>query len=346
MKFPWQKAEHRQDQDYSDAVVKALLAVAGGEVASGLTAGVEICSGQWQRAFASADMTPGPVADMLRPHLGYIGRSLVRRGEVVFQIDAEGGQIQLLPATTVTVHGGASPSTWTYELTLSGPSELRTRTLPANLVLHLFYGTDAANPWKGLSPIEAASTTRKLLDNIELRLAQETGGAVGNVIPVPNLESSAQLQTDLQGLKGKTVLVESTSTGWSGGATMGVPSGDFTPRRIGASPPEVLAKLRRETEQSLLASCGVPITVLDASQGSASREAFRQFLHLTIGPIARQLAAQIQKAFELEEFAFSFDRLMASDLSGRARALQSMVNASVPLDKAMALSGLMEQDDD
>ena len=341
MKFPWTKAENRE-QDYTDAVVQALLAVAGGDVASGLTAGIEICSGQWQRAFASADMTPGPVAEMLRPHLGYIGRSLIRRGEVVFQIDAEGGRLQLLPATTVTVHGGANPSTWTYELTLSGPSELRTRTLPANLVLHLFYGTEAANPWKGLSPIEAASTTRKLLDNIELRLAQETGGTVGNLIPVPNLESTAQLQTDLQGLKGKTVLVESTSTGWSTGASQGVPSGDFTPRRMGANPPEVLAKLRRETEQSLLAAAGVPITVLDASQGSASREAFRQFLHLTIAPIARQLAAQIAKTFELEEFAFSFDRLMASDLSSRSRAVGSLTQAGMSLEDALKAALLTE----
>ena len=246
MKFPWTKAENRE-QDYTDAVVQALLAVAGGDVASGLTAGIEICSGQWQRAFASADMTPGPVAEMLRPHLGYIGRSLIRRGEVVFQIDAEGGAtLQLLPATTVTVHGGANPSTWTYELTLSGPSELRTRTLPANLVLHLFYGTEAANPWKGLSPIEAASTTRKLLDNIELRLAQETGGTVGNLIPVPNLESTAQLQTDLQGLKGKTVLVESTSTGWSSRSKPGSPERRLHPpahgRKSPGSPGEAAAR--------------------------------------------------------------------------------------------------------
>ena len=117
------------------------------------------------------------------------------------------------------------------------------------------------------------STTRKLLDNIELRLAQETGGTVGNVIPVPNLESSAQLQTDLQGLKGKTVLVESTSTGWGSGSSHGNPERRLHAKAHGReSARKSWRSCGAKLSKSLLAACGVPVTVLDASQGKCQRE--------------------------------------------------------------------------
>ena len=128
---------------------------------------------------------------------------------------------------------------------------------------------------------------------------------------------------------------------WGEGGSQGVPSGDFTPRRVGADPPEVLPQLRRAAEQSLLAACGVPTTVLD-SNSSAGRESFRQFLHLTIAPVARQVSGQIQAAFELDSFAFTFDRLMASDLSGRARSFGQLVSGGMAIERAAALSNLLE----
>ena len=81
MRWPWTKLETRQDTNYADAVVKAILAAAGGEVAAGLSAGVEIAAGAWQRAWSSADVHPvGPVADMITPHLGFIGAQSGRKG--------------------------------------------------------------------------------------------------------------------------------------------------------------------------------------------------------------------------------------------------------------------------
>ena len=348
MKFPWSSSkplEIRQDVAYTDVLVKALLAAAGGEVATGLTAGVEICAGQYGRAFQSAELTPaGLVADAIRPHLGFIGRAMIDRGEAVFEISFD-RQLTLTAASTVTVEGGADPRSWVYRLTLPGPSEMITRTLAADRVLHLVYARAAERPWRGVSPIAASGTTKKLLENMEYRLAQETGEAVGWLIPVPNVQSTDQLQTDIRGLKGQVTLVESTGQNWGTGPT-GAPAGDYLTRRIGADPPAVLSKLRREAEESILAAAGVPITVLTGGQGTAAREAFRQFLHLTVGPVALELAAQVADAFELPEFAFSFDRLMASDLSGRARAFQSMVGGGMDLAKAAAIAGLMEADNE
>ena len=345
MRLPWSsKPETRADQGYTDAVVRGLLAAAMGDVVSGLTAGVEIAAGQWGRAFASADISPGGVvADIFKPHLGLIGRELVKTGQAVFELAIEGGRVSVIPASTVSVTGGPDPSTWRYELTLAGPSGSTTRRLPADRVLHLTYAKAAAQPWKGISPIEASGTTKKLLDNLEKRLAQETGEAVGHLLPVPNVESTGQLQDDIRGLKGQVTLVETTAQAWGAGTT-GSPKTDYGLTRVGADPPDVLRGLRRETKQSILAACGVPVAVLGGGQGTASREAYRQFLHLTIAPVALAIAGQVEEVTG-QPFALSFDRLMASDLSGRARAMQSMVNGGLPVERAAALAGLMEPEE-
>ena len=89
---------------------------------------------------------------------------------------------------------------------------------------------------------------------------------------------------------------------------------------------------------------GVPVSVLGGSTASAARESYRQFLHGTIQPVAKDIALQVNEAFGTS-LSFDFSRLFASDLSGRARAFQSMVNGGLSTDKAAALAGLMEPDE-
>lgn len=338
--WPFRKAETRS-ADYTDLMVAQLIAGAKGEVAGGRTSAIEIAAGHWQRAFASATVTPsGVLGDALAPHLGYIGRSLLERGESIFEISMDGG-FGLLPASNVSVHGDPDPRTWQYQLTLSGPSGSYSRLLKAERVLHLTYSTRPEHPWQGISPITAGLTTKKLLDNLENRLAQETSASVGTLIPVPNVQSSAGLQRDIQGLDGRTVLVESVAaTKWGQGAGA-TGFSEYVTRRVGANPPEVLVALRRQVEESILSAAGIPQSVLTPGQGTAAREGFRQFLHAVIQPIALEIAGQIGARFETD-VSFNFDRLMASDLSGRARAFQSMVGGGMDVSKAAALAGLME----
>ena len=49
------------------------------------------------------------------------------------------------------------------------------RRLRADSVLHVTYVTGAVNPWRGISPIEGAATTRKLLDNLERASSSGSG---------------------------------------------------------------------------------------------------------------------------------------------------------------------------
>ena len=335
----WAKLETRQ-QDYTDIFVANLLAAASGDVTARMTAAREIATGHWGRAFASADITPdGPLADALRPHLGLIGRELVRCGEAVFEIAIDNGTLALLPCSSYSIAGFPEPSTWAYEVNLSGPSSMVTRTIQPDRILHLVYARSPVSPWKGISPIQASATTRNLLDNLELRLAQETGAAVGELIPVPNVKTTGQLQTDIRAMKGGVALVETTAQSWGAGQVSS-PTGDYQIRRIGANPPVTLPRTTQTSGGKLLAACGLPVTLLGGGDGTASREGFRQFLHGTVMPVSIDLAHVIAKQFDTS-ISFSFDRLFASDLSGRARAFQSMVNGGLDVSKAAALAGLM-----
>ena len=217
--WPFRKAETRA-ADTTDVVIAAILAGANGDIVTGLTAGVETAAGFWQRGFSSASVEPdGIVADALAPHLGSIGRQLCVNGQIVFEIVIDGG-FSLRPAHTVSVVGGTDPEEWQYQLTIAGPSISVTRTLPASRVLHLTYSTNPSHPWRGIGPIEAGGTTKALLSNLESRLAQETGGAVGQLIPVPNVQVSGGLQAEIRGMKGEIALVDSVSaTKWGAGST-------------------------------------------------------------------------------------------------------------------------------
>jgi len=342
MRWPWTPKPESRQLSFTDTLVNHILATARGDVAEGLAAAVEVCAGQWQRAFASAEIAPdGVVADAFAPFLGYVGRQLVLSGEAIFYIAAGDGEMRLIPAHTTTITGDAR--TWDYELHLAGPSEQTTIKAQSDRVLHLQYAFNPASPWRGVSPIEASATTRELLENLEKRLAQEADAAVGELIPVPNVQTTGKLQDDLRAMRGNVTLVETTAQGFGAGAT-GAPQSDYQVRRIGANPPATLPALREQTERSILAACGIPQSVINPGDAAGSREGFRQFLHLTIQPVAEAIAQQIAAKFDLSGFSFSFDRLMAGDLSGRARAFQSMVGGGMPVEDAARLSGLMTAD--
>ena len=340
MKIPfWNRPETRA-ADYTDAFVTALLNSSSGAVQEGLTGAVEVCAGFWQRSFSSALIKGSDlIGEALAPHLGYIGRSLVEQGEAIFYPDFTEG-LTLIPASSATVTGGPEPSTWMYELTLSGPTSVKTRRrLTADSVLHVVYVRGTRNPWQGISPIAGAATTRKLLDNIERSLAMEVGGAVGSLIPVPNIEVSGQLQTDIRNMKGEVTLVESSAAAWGAGQT-GAPPADFPLKRVGADPPATLPELRRDAERSVLAACGVPTDVLQGGDAAGQREGYRRFLHSTIQPVCDGVAAQVS-AFFGTPIRFDLSKMFAGDLSGRARAFQSMVNGGKTVDEAARISGLM-----
>ena len=125
------RTEHRAA--YSDAVVQAIVNQAAGGTAVNpyATASLEACAGLVGRAFAAAEVVSdsSAVRAAIPPEtLNLVGRSLIRRGELVLYIDVDGaGVVNLLPCASYDISGGASKDTWKYRCDVAGPSRTQTK---------------------------------------------------------------------------------------------------------------------------------------------------------------------------------------------------------------------------
>ena len=330
----------------TDLAVDTLISRATGgasDIAS--TAAVETAAGLWGRAFASATVEPDTrqTAAITPAVLEMIGRQLIRRGEVVFQIVVSGGAVVLLPAASFTVTGG--PESWDYEIHVSGPSQSFTRQLPAASVLHFRYATDPKEPWRGRSPVSTASVSADLLAYLEKRLSEEASGVHGAVIPTP-VETGGtvggSLESKIAGLKGQLALVPSAAQDWQGKGSGIGSANDWQPRRLGMDPPQSEIVLREDAALSILSACGVPVELVSKGEGTASREAWRRFLHGSVDPVARLVAQELSEKLETS-VSLDLSSLHASDVQGRARAFQSLVGGGMPIGEAAAVTGLLDQ---
>ena len=348
MRWPWGKTEKRQaGGGFTDALVAAIVARAGGASVGepGAIAALEVAAGLWARAFASAELSPA-IPAVTPSVLASVGRELVRRGESLWSITVRRGEIELRPAGSWDIAGGSDPASWIYRLDLHGPSGGETRVYPAASVLHFRFATDPERPWHGISPLGYARLSGKLAANLELRLGEEAGARVGYLLPVPSDggdgavgDPLSSLKADLGALAGNTALIETTSAGFGEGRAA-APQSDWKAQRMGASPPATLAELRGAAGVAVLAACGVPPALASAqSEGTSQRESWRRF-GITMQSVARCVAEELSYKLNSPGLRLSFDRLFASDLAGRARAVSSLVKAGMSLEEASALAGL------
>ena len=350
MRWPWDRTEKRQQSGgaYSDAIIALIQSRAGGNSVGepGAIAALEIAAGLWARAFASAELSPA-IPAVTSSVLASIGRELVRRGQSVWGVDVRRGQITLTPAGSWDVAGGADPASWFYRLDLFGPSGNETRVYPSESVLHFKFGVDPARPWQGTSPLSFARATGKLAANLELRLGEEAGARVGYLLPVPADggdggidDPLASLKNDLAALAGNTALVETTAAGYGEGRAA-APQSDWKAQRMGANPPQTLAELRGDAAMAVAAACGVPPGLTtDKAEGSGQRESWRRFCFGTVQPVARCVAEELAFKLDAPGLRLNFDRLFASDLAGRSRAVGVLVKAGMNLERAAKLAGL------
>ena len=356
MRWPWQREpepERRQAVPFTDAVVAALTAQAGGNAAGdpSAIAALEAAAGLYAAAFAGARVTPAnPMTAGLTPGCrALIARDLIRRGESVHAIGIEGGAVRLQPVGSWDVRGGPDERTWWYRTDVFGPSGNLTNFTPSGAVVHCRYAVDSARPWYGLAPLQWARATGTLAANLETRLGEEAGGAVAHLLPVPqdggdggDDDPLAMLKADLAAGKGRTLLVETTSAGWGEGRTA-APQGDYQPKRIGAAPPVTLPTLRTDAALAVLAACQVPAGLFTDADGTSQREAWRRW---AMGPLAG-LAATVEAelAAKLDQpVRFDFSGLWAADMAGRASSFKAMVTAGMDPAKAAGLAGLMDAD--
>ena len=332
------KPEHR---NYTDAITAQILANAKAPIDPDpfSTAAVEIGAGVLQRAFHLADIE-GATVDPIT--LGHIARSLVISGECAFYFDLS----ELIPIPTWEINGGFRRDSWRYTFDVPTPSGRNVSiTAGSDRVVHPRYSYTTGKPWEGIGPIQRAVLSAKLQANTETSIRDETSGAVGYLLPIPtggSDDSVTDLKADLKALKGKTALIETTAGGWGEGR-LAAPSQDYQPKRIGPNPPASIPDIMRMNQYSLLAAIGVPVELVTASDGTGQREAWRRCLHGTIQPLGVLIASELSRVFQ-RNVRLSFDRLMASDIQGRARAFQSMVAGGMSVQEAAAQSALLDSE--
>ena len=349
--WPFTRTEARSAGGaYEGAILSAFEAQATATPRTQATAALEAASSLIARCLASATVEGPPrLAAAVTPAvLAQAGRSLIRAGEVVYEIDvSDTGMVRLLVAGHFDTYGGADPLTWTYRTSVYGPSGTTTRHLPAAGVVHLRYLTDPARPWCGVAPLRAAAIAGRLSAEVAQALADEVSGPRGNLLPLPidgEDPTVENLRADLRALGGKLAMVESVRT-MHAGAPGSAPQDDWKARRIGANPPTAEVELLSRAFVEVASACGCPAVLFgESGDGTARREAFRQFMHSTLEPVARLIAEELSTKLAAP-IALNLDRLFAADLAGRARAFGSMVKAGMATDRAAALAGLLGADE-
>ena len=316
----------------ADRIIAARLQQAEGTVGVGATAAVELAAGLWERAFLSAEC---PALDAQVRAM--MARSLLLRGEFVAFMQPG------MPALVVhswDIHGrGTSPADWRYRLSLPQPDGTRTIVrAAASRVFHPRIGCRIETPWKGRSPLDDARGTRQLLELLESRMADEASMPVGAIVPVP--KPSPDLAADVAGLRGRVLLGETMAGGWGAGDSARAYR-DWEARRVGADIPSANVELWRHVQSAVLSAAGVPADLARES-GAGFREAWRRFLHSTVAPVGMVVQAELERLGETA--TCTFDRLFASDLQGRARAMGSMVQAGISPASAARICGFEDAD--
>ena len=205
-------------------------------------------------------------------------------------------------------------------------------------VLHFKYAVDAARPWRGNGPVQVAALAGKLSAETVRALADEAGGPVGRLLGVPVDGEDAtvlKLKDDIKNAAGRVALLEAGDWGNAGGDA----KVDLKTERFGAEPPSSLVELMSVASREIYAACGFNSALWGGSQAASVREAWRLALFGVLSPLGRLVEADLRAKLG-GEVSLSWQELRASDLSGRARAFQSMVGAGMEVERAAGLAGL------
>ena len=266
------------------------------------------------------------------------------RGEVLFEIGVRDGQITLTPAQSWTVAGWRGPRlVGCMSATFQGPSgSVVTRTLPrSQSVAPPCTHSHTMRPGVGVGPLSSAGLTQELVAQIETALAQEASTPRGYNFAVPDVKQAGKLTTELRSSKGALNLVPSVASDAAWGAGQeSKPADDWVSKRFGMTPPQAMVELRGNVELSVMAAAGVPVTIMSTSDGTAKKEDFRRFLHLTLQPMGRIIAQQIGDALDVDGLTFDFSGIGAADIAAKARAWGTLTKGGVSPQDAGAITGL------
>ena len=348
IKWPWQKDVEVRQSSYTDELIawKQSRANAQQNALVTATGALESASNLYARAFAGATVvTDSPtVMSALTPEcMALVGRALVRRGEVILVISTEHG-LELLPAVSTDVDGLASPASWTYRATLTGPSYTHTWDhLPASDILHFRWAADPLEPWRGIPPMVAARLTGRAAAELLDALGDEVSGPRTNLLGWPidgDDPGLAKYKSDIATAKGKVTMTEVGDLGGTAGGGEVV----LKPERLGADPPMALTELYKLTSADIYNACGIPQSLTVESPGVSQREALRRFAYLSVEPCLKMVASECSMKLGVP-VSFDLTAIRAGDLAGTARAFGILVDHGMPVPEALTISHLLTDGD-
>ena len=133
-------------------------------------------------------------------------------------------------------------------------------------------------------------------------------------------------------------IIEAGDWGSAGDAKVALKS-----ERFGSEPPTSMVDLLNASSREVYAACGLNGSLWGSGDAASTREAWRLALFSVLSPLGRLVEAELQDKLE-DTVTLSWQELRASDLSGRARAFQSMVGGGMTVQEAISIAGLMVED--
>ena len=351
------RTETREATGGYTGIISALIGAqaAGTTQQASATAATEAVAGALSRAFADARVEgPADITTALSPRtLALIGRDLVRVGESLHVIRMSGGRLRLAPASTWYWEGGSDPADWICTATSYGPSGSSTWRVPMDTVIFVTWGSPTARPYHGLGPGTWAADTSRLAANAERSLANEAGGPLAQLLPVPQdggdgaadgTDPLSGLKSDIKDAKGSALLVETTSGGWGEGA-VNAPRADWKQQRLGPQPPEAMVKLAESAFARSLAAAGCSPSLFNDADGTSKREALRQWHLGVVRPLARMLSAELSDKFGAP-VRLKFDNY-PTDMVSRATVFSKLAAVEgISPEMALALAQIGDGNDD
>ena len=343
---------------YTASLTAALEAGAEGLVSGAplAVAALEAAAGLYARCMSAAVVKGGGrAAEALTPPvLALMARNLIRRGEDFHRVYVRRGMVVLEPIGFAYAHGaGPDPLSWTYNVTLYGPTDSRHEWTPATALLHSRYAVDASRPWLGVPPWSWAYTTGSAIAAVETLLRDQARSPHGHLLSVPESPQPGEdedvrpldaFRSDVAAAKGATLIAESPDKWDEANSMRGSASSSFAVTRFGMDPQDAIV-LRTQTGQDILSACGVPPTLFVAnSDGTAQREAFRRFLHSSLKPMARLIETEARSKLDAPGLTLDLSEIHAADVAGRARSFKAFVEAGVhPEDAALNTGVVLER---
>ena len=226
-------------------------------------------------------------------------------------------------------------------MTLPGPSITTTVRASADHVIHLRQNSDPTCPWRGRAGLEVAQSSGGLAATLVHALTAEGDIPISRIIPQPQGDSQNTADSIRKAITtGLRLALPETTTAGHGAGRSSAPLTDWKPYRLG---PEYMAAgvdLHALSLQETAGVCGLPAPMVpgSAAAGPAWREAFRQFVALTVQPMGRILEAEVSRVLE-RPITLTHHALASADVASRARAFKSLIENNIDEAKALQLVG-------